>query len=390
MPQEPAIALNGDYVFVGSQLEEGQAGKVYVFKRTGGLWTLHQILRATPHLTFQRFGEAIDTDGELLLIGAPRESNAGAVFVFELLENGFWDQREILRPADPVVGIRLGSHLQADQVTLAVGAPAVNLNRGGQVHLFGLERHIGTQYGAAAPNSTGEPAKLAGFGNALIQHNCLTLKATDLPPMQFGYFLMSAAQGYVPLFGGSQGNLLLSLPFFRFSRDVLVSDLAGEASFALDLAALPQGIALQPGETWNFQMWFRDTNPGSTSNTTNGLAVTFATDAAPAIQFPVTLLQTTENAQQFDVAVTLSQAASYDIAVPYTTSGTANYNVDWRVEELNPFVVPAGETSFEMTIVVAEDADLEGDETAIVTLGNPAGGVLGTAPHFTLTILDDD
>ncbi len=52
--------------------------------------------------------------------------------------------------------------------------------------------------------------------------------------------------------------------------------------------------------------------------------------------------------------------------------------------------IPAGETSFEMTIIVAEDVDQEGDETAIVTLGNPAGGILGTAPHFTLTILDDD
>jgi hypothetical protein len=45
-----------------------------------------------------------------------------------------------------------------------------------------------------------------------------------------------------------------------------------------DLTQLPGGLpaAVQAGETWNFQAWFRDMNPGPTSNLTNGLQVTFA------------------------------------------------------------------------------------------------------------------
>ena len=45
--------------------------------------------------------------------------------------------------------------------------------------------------------------------------------------------------------------------------------------FAPDLPNLPQGTVIQAGETWSFQYWYRDRNPGSTSNTSNGLAIAF-------------------------------------------------------------------------------------------------------------------
>jgi hypothetical protein len=137
-------------------------------------------------------------------------------------------------------------------------------------------------------------------------------------------------------------------------------------------------------------MWYRDQNPGPTSNTTNGLAITFTTPGYPSVQFPVTLRTVEEEATQIEVLVTLSQSAEHDVTVPWSTSGTATENVDWRVEEDNPFVIVAGETTFSMTVTLGEDLDQEGDETAIVQLGMPAGGCLGTAATFTLTIGDDD
>ena len=57
---------------------------------------------------------------------------------------------------------------------------------------------------------------------------------------------------------------------------VLFSGSAGEMTFSPDLTNLPQGIVFQPGETWNFQLWYRDiVGPNFTSNTSDGLAVTF-------------------------------------------------------------------------------------------------------------------
>ena len=40
-------------------------------------------------------------------------------------------------------------------------------------------------------------------------------------------------------------------------------------------AGSPPPHTVLPGDTWNFQAWFRDMNPGPTSNFTDGVAVTF-------------------------------------------------------------------------------------------------------------------
>ena len=45
----------------------------------------------------------------------------------------------------------------------------------------------------------------------------------------------------------------------------------GEVSFTVDVTALPRPggtHAVQPGETWYFQCWFRDRNPNRTSDLT--------------------------------------------------------------------------------------------------------------------------
>ena len=52
------------------------------------------------------------------------------------------------------------------------------------------------------------------------------------------------------------------------------SGTAGAFSLGIDLTAIPTGppSAVQPGETWHFQAWFRD---GARSNFTDAVAVTF-------------------------------------------------------------------------------------------------------------------
>ncbi len=393
---EPAIAIADGFVFVGSELEEGQGGKVYVFKRDAGIWIFHQVLRATPHLTLQRFGNSIGIDDGTLVVGAPGvevqgTGFAGAAFVFHQSLGQLWEQVEVLTAAAPVQSIRMGSVVCIDQGRASVSATADLLfNQGGQVHIFDAAQPLGFAYGETETNSTGSPASILARGSAYSNHNCLTFQASGLPTGQFGYFLMSLHQGFVPLFGGSQGNLHLDLPIVRFSGDIVLSDSSGEATFEPDLAALPQGTLFQAGETWNFQMWYRDSNPNTTSNTSNGLAITFTTTGLPSVQFPETILRAEEETTQVEVVLTLSQPSEQSVDIAYATSGTAAYNTDWRVEEVNPFTVEAGATSASMTVVIAEDGAIEGDETAIITLIAPVDAILGTASEFTLTIEDDD
>ncbi len=386
------VDLAGGQAFIGSSLWNQQAGSVWVFSESRGSWAPTQTIVASDSQPLLRFGESLSVNGDVLAVGAPAydfpEQNVGKAYLFELDPSGSWLETEGFTADQP---LRLGAF--GGNVAI-VGRRLFASTTGhlyaGRMHELRVSGPVGSQFGEVNANSSGLAAGLFGMGSSVIDHNCLVFEVEGLPPNQFGYFLMSLEQGFLPLFGGSQGNLHLGLPIVRFNSHILLSGPSGKATFVPDLSALPQGVSFSPGDTWSFQMWFRDANPGQTSNTTNGLAVTFETTGEPAVQFPASLLSLVEDATQIEVDVTLSQVTFEDVVIPYSVSGSATYNIDWRIEEVNPIVMPAGETSVTMTLVIAEDSVQEPDETAIITLGTPSGGVAGTASTFKLTIVDDD
>ena len=111
----------------------------------------------------------------------------------------------------------------------------------------------------------------------MVADNDLTLIASEMPIFKFGYFLVSGTQAFVPNPGGSQGNLCLGGTIGRYKNDVLTSDVEGAFSLAIDLNSLPAPLLVPvlPGETWNWQAWFRDNNPNQTSNFTDAISITF-------------------------------------------------------------------------------------------------------------------
>lgn len=138
--------------------------------------------------------------------------------------------------------------------------------------------NVGTNYcGPAVTNSTGLPASISATGSDVAADNSLLLMASNLPSNQFGYFVTSASQGFIANPGGSQGNLCLSGTLGRFVQQVQNSGPAGQFSIQVDLTSLPSpiGAAVMGGETWNFTAWYRDVNPSTTSNFTDGLSVLF-------------------------------------------------------------------------------------------------------------------
>lgn len=133
---------------------------------------------------------------------------------------------------------------------------------------------IGTRYcSPASASSTGVPASLSATGSVSASDNDLTLTAGQLPPGQFGYFLASQTQGMsVP--AGSSGTLCLSGNIGRFNASGLI--IQGPCGgIDVELTAIPvnpTGMVL-PGDTWNFQCWYRDM--GNTSNFTDAVSITF-------------------------------------------------------------------------------------------------------------------
>ena len=92
---------------------------------------------------------------------------------------------------------------------------------------------------------------------------------------------MVQTQGSVANPGGSEGILCLGGAIGRYvgPGQIVNSGATGEVSLALDLTQTPQPtgfVSVQPGETWNFQAWYRDAVGGTaTSNFTDGLEVQF-------------------------------------------------------------------------------------------------------------------
>ncbi|MCP3914058.1 MAG: hypothetical protein GY711_00705 [bacterium] len=141
---------------------------------------------------------------------------------------------------------------------------------------FVLDGEIGTSYcGPAAPNSTGLPARISAAGSTAVAANNVALRADDLPPGQFGYFLAGQTQGFFNP-AGSQGFICLQGTIGRYNQAANIIQ-GPTGSIALDLQSIPVSppVAVVPGETWSFQCWFRDNNPGLTSNFTDGVEILF-------------------------------------------------------------------------------------------------------------------
>ncbi|MDG1049409.1 MAG: hypothetical protein P8M11_01800 [Planctomycetota bacterium] len=133
----------------------------------------------------------------------------------------------------------------------------------------------------AAVNSTGAAASLSALGSTAVASQDFTLIASQLPSSSFGFALVSQSRGFIPNPGGSQGDLCLGGSIGRFvgPGQIQQADSSGAWSLTVDLAQVPTPtglVAVQPGDTWSFQAWYRDAVAGvTTSNFTSAIEVDF-------------------------------------------------------------------------------------------------------------------
>jgi FG-GAP repeat len=126
-----AVAVDGDTAAVGANYDDNaggeNAGAVYVFTRTGPVWTELQKLTAADAQPAADFGTALAFSGTTLLIGAladdtPAAVNAGAAYVF--VRPGLtWTQQQKLAPVNPTASDLMGTAVALSGDTAVVGAP---------------------------------------------------------------------------------------------------------------------------------------------------------------------------------------------------------------------------------------------------------------------------
>lgn len=133
-------------------------------------------------------------------------------------------------------------------------------------------------------NSTGASALLrtfspSGFSAAA---NDLTLVASRLPASTFGLFSVSRGTAVVYYPGGSEGRYCIGAPASG-RLDIVGATAEGDVAFSPDLTQIPMFsaagatyVSAVAGDTYNFQLWYRDVGPGGpTSNFSAAVGVTF-------------------------------------------------------------------------------------------------------------------
>ncbi|WP_150912016.1 integrin [Marinobacter halotolerans] len=221
-----ALAANGNTLAVGTVGEASNAtgiggdadnnsasdsGAVYVFTRSGSVWSQQAFIKASNTGAGDNFGfsVALAADGNTLAVGAPEEdsnatgidgdadnnsaSDSGAVYVFTR-SGTVWSQRAYLKASNTEAGDFFGSRLAlaADANTLAVGAGDEDSNAGG---VNGVEDNNSAQ-------SSGAVYVFVRSGTDWSQQ--VYLKASNAGASDFfGASLALAADGTTLAVGGS-------------------------------------------------------------------------------------------------------------------------------------------------------------------------------------------
>ncbi|MCP3919383.1 MAG: hypothetical protein GY711_27925 [bacterium] len=226
------------------------SGTVFVFARDyssiPAVWALVEELDGSA----LGLGTALELDGPRLVAAAPQSSAAGEARIFGYLD--------------------CNANLVRDDCDIASGT-SLDTNGDG---LPDECEDIGVRYcSPAVPNSTGAPGRLVASGAPEAQRSFLRLTVTDLPPGAFGYFLGSVSQGsFMP--PTSNGILCVVGNVGRFdSLHRIIRGPSDSADIGLSLIDVNPPLAIQAGETWNFQCWYRDV--GNTNNFTDAVELLF-------------------------------------------------------------------------------------------------------------------
>lgn len=140
----PGQSYDGNGVFWANQ-----AGAVYVWTNTNGVWTLEQKISAqdgtldgnTLRRVGDNFGQTVKIVGDTLIVGIPNRStnsigatvgkSAGGIMVFKRL-NGVWSRYgDLIQSSDIAAGDQFGASIDYDGSTLIVGSPSSSLDATG-------------------------------------------------------------------------------------------------------------------------------------------------------------------------------------------------------------------------------------------------------------------
>jgi hypothetical protein len=125
-----AVAISGDTIVVGARHDDrgptADVGAVYVFTRSGGVWSPPAELLASDSAEDDNFGQSVAISGDSIAVGAIGANagavlDAGAAYVFTR-SGGAWSQQTKLTASDGAANDYFGKALSLSGDTVVVGA----------------------------------------------------------------------------------------------------------------------------------------------------------------------------------------------------------------------------------------------------------------------------
>jgi hypothetical protein len=243
-----ALSADGDTVAVGAYARScptgGAAGGVYIYFRSGDTWIEQARFVGSDTTAEDRFGlvVALSADGNTLAVGAPTASNsggasAGKVYIFTRT-GGVWSEQAKLQASDPGAGFRFGVvALSKDGNTLAVGSWLAENSGGssaGSTYVFARSGSSWIQQ-AQLQASDGSPNAFFGVSTALSYD---------------GNTLAVSAYGATNSGGSNAGNAYVftrSNGVWAQQARLQSSDAAADAIFGTRIALSADGNTLSTG-----------------------------------------------------------------------------------------------------------------------------------------------
>ncbi len=195
-----AVALDGDTAVVGARENDTAAGEnagsVYVFTRSGSGWSMEATLTAPDATSWDLFGWSVAVAGDTALVGALRgdtaaAAEAGCVYVFTR-SGKVWSGQAKLAASDGESGDSFGDCLAFSGDSVLIGAPHDDTAAGwdaGSAYVF---TRTGTTWSEQAQLTAGDGAPQDWFGSSLALSGDTALVGASMDDTAAGWDAGSA------------------------------------------------------------------------------------------------------------------------------------------------------------------------------------------------------
>ncbi len=118
-----SVSLSLNRILIGARYNNemgNNAGAAYLFDLNGNTWIQTVKLTASDGASSDEFGSSVSLLGNWAVVGAPREGR-GAAYFFQPI-NGQWNQRQKIKPTAPTLSGYFGNAVSLSEVGVLIGA----------------------------------------------------------------------------------------------------------------------------------------------------------------------------------------------------------------------------------------------------------------------------